>query len=86
MPPYVCRSPSGQPRWRENWEAIEGTSALGWGRSFLASLIRAASGNANRRPAGGASGEQTLPVNQMRSSPDLRSTDMASKEAGVSLI
>ena len=76
-------------RWRESWEAIEGTSALGWGRSFLAMLLRAASANANRRavdakPAGNAGA--ALPVGQMRSSPDLRSSDTASARAGMRLI
>jgi trehalose 6-phosphate synthase len=29
-------------RWQEMWQAIERASSLGWGRSFLAALIRAA--------------------------------------------
>ncbi len=35
-----------QSRWREAWDAIKDTSALGWGRSFVAALLRATS----RRP------------------------------------
>ena len=31
-----------QERWRNCWAAIGNTSALGWGRSFLAALLRAA--------------------------------------------
>jgi trehalose 6-phosphate synthase len=30
-----------QDRWQQNWRAIEGTSALAWGRSFVAALIKA---------------------------------------------
>jgi trehalose 6-phosphate synthase len=30
-----------QDRWRENWRAIEGTSALAWGRAFVAALMTA---------------------------------------------
>ena len=75
-------------RWRESWDVIEGTSALGWGRSFLASLIRAASGNASRKSADAAGKQQTssLPIGQMRPSPDLRSTDTASVQASIRLI
>ncbi len=32
-----------QARWQESWDAIKGTSALAWGRSFVAALLRAAS-------------------------------------------
>ena len=31
-----------QARWRESWDAIKGASALAWGRSFVAALLRAA--------------------------------------------
>ena len=31
-----------QARWRENWAAIKGTSALAWGRSFVGALLRTA--------------------------------------------
>lgn len=31
-----------QARWRESWDAIKGTSALAWGRSFVGALLRAA--------------------------------------------
>ena len=34
--------PERQERWRAAWAAIEDTSALAWGRSFLASLLREA--------------------------------------------
>ena len=29
-------------RWQDDWRVIEGTSALAWGRSFLAALLRTA--------------------------------------------
>ncbi len=32
-----------QARWRESWAAIQGTSALAWGRSFVGALLRTAS-------------------------------------------
>ena len=38
-------------RWRASWSVIESASALGWGRSFLASLLRAAAGNDRRSMA-----------------------------------
>jgi trehalose 6-phosphate synthase len=57
-------------RWRSNWSAIEGASALGWGRSFLAALLRAAACVAERRQEHEA---EALPVARMRSSPNLRS-------------
>lgn len=53
-------------RWKECWAAIEDASALGWGRAFLASLLRAASAGAP------AEGGAALQVGRMRSSPDLR--------------
>ena len=61
-------------RWKECWAAIEDASALGWGRAFLASLLRAAS-------AGGvaAEGGASLPVGRMRSSPDLRHAEAGRK-------
>jgi len=31
-----------QARWRESWAAIQGTSALAWGRSFVGALLRTA--------------------------------------------
>jgi trehalose 6-phosphate synthase len=61
-------------RWRTNWLAIEDASALGWGRSFLAALLRAAACTAGRRQERDA---EALPVARMRSSPDLR-TDAGS--------
>ena len=48
-------------RWKACWAAIEGATALGWGRGFLASLMRSAGA-----PASG------LPVGRMHPSPDLR--------------
>ena len=33
--------PERQARWREAWDAIKDTSALGWGRAFVAALLRA---------------------------------------------
>ncbi len=55
-------------RWRANWAAIEDASALGWGRSFIAALLRAAARGAERR----TDSETPLPVGRMRSAPDLR--------------
>ncbi len=31
-----------QDRWRESWDAIKDTTALGWGRSFVGALLRTA--------------------------------------------
>ena len=43
-----------QARWRESWTAIQGTSALAWGRSFVGALLRTAAGPLHARgvPAG----------------------------------
>ena len=35
--------PDRQARWQESWNTIKDTSALAWGRSFVAGLVRAAS-------------------------------------------
>lgn len=61
-------------RWRENWSAIEDASALGWGRSFLAALLRAAASTHEHRA------DQTsnaLAVGRMHSAPDVRTTSVA---------
>ena len=63
--------PDRKARWRANWAAIEDASALGWGRSFLAALLRAAALGAERRAG---QDPATLPVGRMRSTPDLRAT------------
>ena len=49
-----------QERWRACWAAIENTSALGWGRSFLAALMRATitEGSATVHAVGDAAPEE----------------------------
>jgi len=37
-----------QKRWQESWDELRGTSALAWGRSFVAALLRAAAGGPGR--------------------------------------
>jgi trehalose 6-phosphate synthase len=61
--------PERKTRWRANWSAIEDASALGWGRSFLAALLRAAAAKVERRQEHDA---DALPVGRMRSTPDVR--------------
>ena len=58
-------------RWRACWSAIEDASALGWGRSFLAALLRASTSSAERR-AGIADGQ--LQVGKMHPTADLRAS------------
>ncbi len=36
-----------QSRWQASWDVLRGTSALGWGRSFVAALLRAAAGGSD---------------------------------------
>ncbi len=54
-------------RWRSSWAVIEDASALGWGRSFLAALLRSAAGSTERRQGNA----DALPVGRMRSSPQV---------------
>ncbi len=63
------RLPDRIARWRECWQAIGDATALGWGRSFLAALMRAAATAAQSSPAqpGGA-----LSIGRMHPAPDLR--------------
>ena len=53
-----------QSRWQASWDVLHGTSALAWGRSFVAALLRAAAGGPGsvRRAAvgGGVAGVQSL--------------------------
>lgn len=50
-----------QARWRESWAAIQGTSALAWGRSFVGALLRtAAAPLAARNVAGSQNGDDGL--------------------------
>ncbi|MGI4940455.1 MAG: alpha,alpha-trehalose-phosphate synthase (UDP-forming) [Janthinobacterium lividum] len=45
-----------QMRWQESWNALRGTSALAWGRSFVAALLRSAAigpGSVRRAANGG---------------------------------
>ena len=76
-------------RWRASWEVIEDASALGWGRSFLAMLLRAASAESVRR-GGTARGERgggaALPVQRMRPSPDLRGSDTVPGGSSIRLV
>ena len=47
-----------QARWQTSWDVLRGTSALGWGRSFVAALLRTAAGRpeAIRKRGVGAAG------------------------------
>ncbi len=53
-----------QTRWQESWNVLRGTSALAWGRSFVAALLRAAAvgpGSVRRMAVGsGVAGVQSL--------------------------
>ena len=53
-----------QARWRVAWDAIKDTSALGWGRSFVATLLRATA----KRPfhASGAGKDRPRDVGDLR--------------------
>jgi len=69
-------------RWRAAWNAIEGASALGWGRSFLAALVRASSSG----PQPGATADSNaLQLTRMRSAPDLRRPE-GQASPGLSLL
>ncbi len=50
-----------QERWRASWEAIEGATPAGWGRSFISALLRA-SGTSPKVPVELPSIRTTLPV------------------------
>lgn len=64
-------------RWKECWAAIEGASALGWGRSFVASLLRAAG---TSREAGVS---PALSVGRMRPAADLRLAETGASRKGL---
>ena len=53
-----------QSRWQASWDVLHRTSALAWGRSFVAALLRAAAGgpgSVRRTPVGGGvAGVQSL--------------------------
>ena len=66
-------------RWRASWAAIEDTSALGWGRSFVAALLRAASSKSERRTDAGE-----LPLGRMRPAADVR-TALPTGKPGTTL-
>ncbi len=66
-------------RWRSSWAAIEDTSALGWGRSFVAALLRAASSKSERRTDAGE-----LPLGRMRPAADVR-TALPTGKPGTTL-
>jgi trehalose 6-phosphate synthase len=61
--------PDRKARWAANWAAIEGASALGWGRSFIAALLRASASTTGRRSDSAA---ETLPVARMHPAPAVR--------------
>jgi trehalose 6-phosphate synthase len=42
-----------QQRWRACWSALEGRSPIGWGRGFVAALLRASAAKADSRGLGG---------------------------------
>ncbi len=53
-----------QDRWRDLWGAIEGTSAVAWGRGFLAALLRGTTASAVRVTAAAVGEDKrvTLPA------------------------
>jgi trehalose 6-phosphate synthase len=63
-----------QARWAQMWRAIEGTSSAGWGRSFLGTLIRAASVPtlASIEPVGGLGSSHSDLVDRVRSELEVR--------------
>ena len=72
-------------RWKDCWASIEDASALGWGRSFLASLVRAATAGAPPRDL--AAGEPAaLAVARMRSSPDVHRAGSKAVRSGLQSI
>ena len=77
-------------RWHAGWDVIKDATALGWGRSFLAALLRSAASEATRRGALPGADRTTdnsiLPVTRMRSAPDLRGTESESATGRMRLI
>ncbi len=76
-------------RWRASWDAIADATALGWGRAFIASLLRTYASSSKRHgsaPGQGANGSSPLSLSQMRSSPDLRHADSKPVQTGVGLV
>ena len=60
-----------QTRWQASWDALKDTSALAWGRSFVAALLRAAvAGSAGGRrltePVPGPMGAGQDPIGLLR--------------------
>ena len=49
-----------QARWRESWTAIQGASALAWGRSFVGALLRTAAAPSRGRSPAGENGALTM--------------------------
>ena len=62
-------------RWKDAWSSIEGVSALGWGRSFVTTLLRAAMATNQRDDGTPLLPTQTLPLGKMRSAPQLHHSD-----------
>ena len=71
--------PDRKARWNANWAAIEDASALGWGRSFLAALMRAAAVSIGRN-------DGALRVGRMRPAPDLRAPAALGNKSNLGLI
>ena len=67
-------------RWRAGWAAIGDATALGWGRSFLATLVRTAKRGAQDEA------DEALPLSRMRTSPDLRQAEAGSQATPLRLI
>jgi trehalose 6-phosphate synthase len=61
-------------RWHTCWAAIEDATALGWGHSFVAAMLRAVSGNEQRSQLSPESLHTSVPTSGMRQTPDVRDT------------
>ncbi|HYZ34896.1 MAG TPA: trehalose-6-phosphate synthase [Crenalkalicoccus sp.] len=60
--------PERQVRWQQAWDALRDTSALGWGRSFVASLLRATA----KRPIHTGGGEPATSMYGAEHRPGMR--------------
>ena len=69
-------------RWHAGWAAIGDATALGWGRSFLATLVR----TAKRGAVEEADDAGALPVGRMRTSPDLRQAETGASATPLRLV
>ena len=73
-------------RWRAGWDAIGDATALGWGRGFLATLVRTAKRSVQDAGEAVADDGRAFSVNRMRTSPDLRQADTAAAPTPLRLI